>query len=224
MPDMSSSTTPPIEHKSNANFILLLPLMFFLGLGAGYLLFARRPADTVQQAMAVSAGNSPSIGPKNAPVTIIEFGDYQCPYCKLWHDEVFDQLMANYPGKIRFVYRDFPLQGHPEALPAAEAADCAGEQNAYWNYHDALFGQQYGLGHDAYVQYATDLKLNVNAFTTCIDSHRNLAEVKDNLNYAIRMGVQSTPSFYINGIPLIGAQPYETFQQAIEQALAGSNQ
>jgi protein-disulfide isomerase len=229
MPDMSSSTnpTPP---KSNSQFFLLLPLVFFLGLGAGYLLWGHRTAEPVETSISgtrrvnVAVGNSPSIGPENAPITLVEFGDYQCPYCKLWYDTVYDRLLASYPGKIRFVYRDFPLNGHPEALPAAEAADCAGDQNAYWNYFKALFGEQYGLGRDAYIQYATDLKLNVSAFTACLDSHHNQAKVKDNLSYAIGLGVQSTPSFFINGIPVIGAEPFETFQQIIDQELAGKNQ
>jgi protein-disulfide isomerase len=229
MPDMPTST-PPTQQKSNPIFILILPLVFFLGLGSGYLLWGRNSAAPAAEItpgskrVNVSAGDAPSLGPKNAPITIIEFSDYQCPYCKLWHDDVYDRLLANYPAKVRFVYRDLPLTGHSEALPAAEAAQCAGAQNAYWEYHDDLFGQQYGLSRSAYLQYAQDLGLNVAAFTTCIDSHRYQSKVKDSLNYAIGVGVQSTPTFFINGIAVIGAESYETFKQIIDQELAGQNQ
>ncbi len=229
MPAMASRTNHT-KPKSNPISILFIPVIFCLGLGAGYLLreYTSPPqggsATPGSRRVTVSPGNSPSIGPKNAPITIIEFGDYQCPYCKLWHEQVYDRLLASYPGKILFVFRDFPLNGHPEAEPAAEAADCAGEQNAYWSYHDALFGQQYGLGRDAYLQYAAGLKLNIPTFTECLDSHRNQAAVQDNLTYGIGLGVQSTPSFFINGIPLIGAEPYESFQQIIDQELAGKKQ
>lgn len=228
MPDMPTSK-PPAPQKSDPIFILILPLVFLLGLGAGYLLWGRAsaPAEEVTPGVRradISPGNSPSLGPQDAPVTIIEFSDYQCPYCKLWHDEVFDRLLASYPGKIRFVYRHFPLSGHPEAQPAAEAAQCAGAQNAYWEYHDAIFGEQYGLGRSAYLQYAQDLGLNVVAFTTCLDDHRYQSMVEDDFDYALGKGVQSTPTFFINGIAVIGAQSYETFKQIIDQELAGENQ
>ncbi len=225
---MSDSANRP-QHKSVSPFFLFLPLAFFLGLGSGYLLWGLSP-DAVESTLAgdrrvnVSAGDSPSIGPENAPVTIIEFSDYQCPYCKLWHDTVYDRLLANYPGKVRFVYRDFPLNGHPEAQPAAEAAGCAGDQNAYWKFHDALFGQQYGLGRDAYLQYAADSGLNVNAFVACLDSHRHQAAIRDELSYALRLGVQSTPTFFVNGIQVVGAESFETFQQIIDKELAGGKQ
>jgi protein-disulfide isomerase len=225
MPRMPTSPARP-KHSSTSPLVFFLPLAFLLGLGAGYLFWGLNPAPAAEttpgaRRVNVKVGNSPSLGPENAPVTIIEFGDYQCPYCKLWYDNVYDRLLANYPGKVRFVYHDFPLDGHPEALPAAEAAQCAGEQNAYWKYHDALFGQQYGLSNTAYKQYAQELGLDVQAFSSCLDGHRFQAKVKDSYQYAVGLGVGSTPTFYINGIEVIGAQSYETFQQLIDQELAG---
>jgi protein-disulfide isomerase len=126
----------------------------------------------------------------------------------------------SYPDKIRFVYRDLPLPMHPEAIPAAEAADCAGAQGAYWNYHDALFSGQYTLGRAAYVQYAADLGLDNAAFTACLDDHHFLGTVNANASYAASLGLTGTPSFFINGRELIGALPIEQFKTVIDEELA----
>jgi protein-disulfide isomerase len=168
--------------------------------------------------------DDPSLGPENAPVTIVEFSDYQCPYCVRWHDEVLARLLADYDGQIRFIYRDFPLSGHPEAQPAAEAANCAGDQDAYWEFQDAIFSNEYGYGRSAYEQYAADLGLDTDEFTACLDDRRHQAEVREDYSDALRLGVQSTPTFFINGIQVVGAQPYETFQQMIDSELAQAGQ
>ncbi len=214
------------KSKSLSPFVnLLIPVAFILGLGSGYLLWghatksAAAGATEVQRVDASTDGD-PSIGPEDAPVTIIEFSDYQCPYCQAWYQQVYDQLMANYPGKIRFVYRDLPLPGHPESLPAAEAANCAGEQGVYWKFHDDLFSGQYSLGRAAYEQYAADLGLDTAAFTACLDDHRFQAEVKADAVDADRLGLTGTPSFVINGRILIGAQPFESFKSIIDEELA----
>jgi protein-disulfide isomerase len=129
--------------------------------------------------------------------------------------------MANYPGKIRFVYRDLPIQGHPEAFPAAEAANCAGEQGAYWKYHNALFGGAYGLSREAYERYASDLDLNLSAFRACLDDRRYQPEVQADAVEASRLGLNSTPTFLINGRVLVGALPYADFKAVIDEELAG---
>ena len=215
---------------------LLLPVVFVLGIVAGYLLWGRTPpatatADspatlatpTVQvRRYDVSVDDDPFIGPEDAPITIIEFSDYQCPYCKKWHDEVLDRMLANYPGQIRFVYRDFPLISiHPGAAPAAEAADCAGEQGSYWPFYQALFSMKYDLTTEAYQQYAAELGLDMQAFAECLADRRYEPEVMGDYNYAVNLGVSSTPTFFINGIPIVGAQPYEVFKQLIDKELAG---
>jgi protein-disulfide isomerase len=173
------------------------------------------------QRVTVSTDGDPSIGPDDAPVTIVEFSDYQCPYCQAWYQQTFDQLLANYPSQIRFVYRDLPVPGHPESLPAAEAANCAGGQGAYWKFHDALFSGQYALGRAAYERYAADLGLDTAAFTACLDDHRYQAEVKADAVDATRLGLTGTPSFVINGRILIGALPFEDFKAIIDEELAG---
>lgn len=182
-------------------------------------------AQTQQQEVRrydVPEDDDPVYGPDDAPITIIEFSDYQCPYCQRWHEQVFLRLRDEYPETVRVVFRDFPLTSiHPEAIPAAEAANCADEQDAYWEYHDALFSGQYGLGSEAYLSYASELELDTDSFEECLESGRHNEEVMADFSYAAGLGVQSTPTFFLNGIPIVGAQPYEVFQQIIEQELAG---
>jgi protein-disulfide isomerase len=163
-----------------------------------------------------------SSGPKDAPITIVEFSDFQCPFCKRWHDQVYQPLLAAYPGKIRFVYRNLPLVGiHPQAMTAAEASLCAGEQNVYWQYHDKLFESQDSLGDNLYAQLARDLNLDMVAFQACMTSHKYQSEIQNDMNFALGLGVQSTPTFFINGLAVVGAQPLTVFAQIIDQELAG---
>jgi len=209
---------------------MLIPVAFFLGLGGGYLLWgSAQPSGAVDTSTAdtnsprkvtVSTDNQPSLGPSNAPITIVEFSDYQCPYCQVWDQQVYQQLMTSYPNKIRFVYRDLPLPMHPEAVPAAEAADCAGDQGAYWKYHDVLFTQQYGLSRSAYDHYAADLGLDSKAFDDCLNSQHYLSKVQANASDAASAGLNSTPSFVINGRVLIGALPLSDFKAVIDEELA----
>ncbi len=216
----------PSKSRRNSNtpfFAIFIALAFILGLAVGYLVWGGKgtAADAAQiRRIDVSTDGDPSIGPENAPVTIIEFSDYQCPYCVQWYQQVYQKLMATYPSQIRFVYRDNPLPSHPEAQPAAEAADCAGEQSAYWKFHDALFDGQYGLGRQAYEQYAADLGLDLTAFTECLDSRRYKAEVEADAADAAAAGLSSTPSFVINGRILIGALPFSDFKSVIDEELS----
>ncbi len=129
--------------------------------------------------------------------------------------------MAAYPGKIRLVYRDFPLSSiHPNAFAAAEAAQCANEQNAFWPYHDKLFSSE-NLGDDVYKQYAQQLNLDMTKFNTCLTNHTYQAYVQANSDFATKTGVNSTPTFFINGLAVIGAQPIDVFKQVIDKELAG---
>jgi protein-disulfide isomerase len=161
------------------------------------------------------------IGPEDAPITIVEFSDYQCPFCKRWHDEVYQSLLNEYPGQIRLVYRHLPLTSlHSDAFPAAEAAMCAGEQNAYWPFHEKLFSSD-ALGSSIYVQYAQDLGLDINSFEECVAENRYQEAVQSDLDFAVGMGVRSTPTFFINGLAVVGAQPLDVFKQVIDKELAG---
>lgn len=223
---MTTSPPPPRHSPSSPSLVLFIPIAFLFGLGAGYLLWGGDPApaaaagDPAPRRLEVSVDGSPSLGPQDAPVTIIEFSDFQCPYCQLWHQQVFGRIMANYPGQVRFVYRDLPIPGHPEAAPAAEAAHCAGEQGVYWGYHDALFSGRYGLGRTAYEAYAGELGLDTISFINCLDDRRYLEKVNADYRDAMRLGISSTPTFIINGRIIIGALPFEDFKAVIDEELA----
>lgn len=170
----------------------------------------------------VDEANNPSFGPADAPITIIEFSDYECPFCTRWHAEVWPKLQQTYGDKIRLVYRDFPLYSiHPNAGAAAEAANCANEQGKFWEYHDLLFQASDGLGRQAYETYASQVNLDVEGFKACLDEKRYAEEVTADFEFARQLGVQSTPTFFINGVALIGAQPFEVFQEVIDLELAG---
>ncbi|MEK6862596.1 MAG: DsbA family protein [Nanoarchaeota archaeon] len=176
--------------------------------------------------VAVSADNDPFKGSKDAAVTIIEFSDFQCPFCKRFFDQTLSQIEKNYvdTGKVKFVYRDFPLDSiHPQARPAALSAECANEQGKFWEYHDLLFQKQdewVAVGASSFKQYAKDLGLDSSKFDSCFDSRKYEKEVQSDLDDGVNVGVQGTPAFFINGILVSGAQPYAAFQAAIEQALA----
>lgn len=170
----------------------------------------------------VSEDDDPVLGSEDAEITLIEFSDFECPYCTRWHTDVFDRIREDYPDQVRFVYRDFPLKSiHPNAVPAAEAANCANEQDAFWEFSEKLFGGELGLNPEAYLEYANQIDLDTDEFAKCIEEGRYSQEVEDDYQYAAQLGVQSTPTFFLNGIPLIGAQPYEVFKDVIERELAG---
>jgi len=169
----------------------------------------------------IPIGDSYTLGPVDAPITIVEFSDYQCPYCRRWHDEVYGPLLAAYPGKIKMVYRHLPLTSiHQDAFSAAEAAMCAGEQDAYWQFHEKLFSSD-SLGGDIYVQYAQDLGLDITTFEACMNDHKYQEAVEADSNFAIDLGIRSTPTFFINGLAIVGAQPLDVFKQVIDKELAG---
>ncbi len=172
----------------------------------------------------VSQDDDPAIGPEDARVVIIEFSDYQCPYCRKFALETLDRILEEYKGQVRFVYRDFPIENiHPYALKAAEAANCAGEQGRYFEYHDLLFEKQpewSQRGEEAFVEYAEQLGLDVGSFRACLASGRYEQEVRKDLQDGIEAGVTGTPTFFINGIPLSGAQPFEAFKAIIDAELA----
>jgi len=168
----------------------------------------------------VSADDDPFIGPEDAPVTIIQFAEFQCPYCGR-AKEVVDQVMEKYEGKIKMVYRDFPLSFHDRAIPAAVAANCAGEQGQYWPMFDALMSNQRALTDADLTGHATTLKLDLDKWNTCRKDPAQAAEVQKDFEDGSRAGVQGTPAFFINGIFLNGAVPLEQFTAIIDAELAG---
>jgi protein-disulfide isomerase len=185
------------------------------------------PSQQKPQVVQVSVDDDPAKGSKDAPVVIVEFSDFQCPYCKRFFDQTLPQLENEYikTGKVYFVYRDFPLNFHQYAKEAAEAANCAKEQGKFWEYHDLLFENQQtwtSVGISELKKYAADLGLDTNKFDSCLDSGKYASEVQKDFQDGLSYGVGGTPTFFINGIKIVGAQPYSVFKQIIDQQLSGS--
>lgn len=237
-----------ITFKRSHFYSALVVLAFAVGVLVGYMAWGRnsgmsqqpaaaqiQPSDSSQPSVVgapvtdtpqyvrykIATDGFPSLGPADAPITIVEFSDFECPFCRSFQQNTYQPLMNAYPGKIRFVYRNLPLTTiHPDAFGAAVAARCANEQNAFWPYHDKLFSSDQ-LGQAVYIQYATELGLDVNAFQACLASDRNNKFIQDDSDFAANLGVNSTPTFFINGLAVIGAQPLEVFKQVIDKELAG---
>ena len=173
-----------------------------------------------------------SRGRPDAPVTIVEFTDYQCPFCKRFEAETWPQLKRNYvdTGKVRFIVRDLPLEFHDSALPAAEAAHCAGEQGKFWPMHDALIAKGSDLSAGGLQTQAGRLALDLPRFQACVAQHRYAKDILRNAALANSLGLEGTPAFVIgrvhdgelSGVSGMGAQPYENFAQQIEEDLAAA--
>lgn len=166
----------------------------------------------------VELANSPQRGPADAPVTIVEFSDFQCPFCKRAQG-VIQQLRDRYPTQVSWRFKDLPLNSiHPAAQSAAEAARCAGDQGKFWEYRDALFeaGQ---ITEDMHKGVAESLGLDSAPFLECLESNKYSEAVQADSLEAQKLGISGTPTFVVNGIVLAGAQPYEEFTRVIEDEL-----
>lgn len=161
-------------------------------------------------------------GDENAPVTIIEWSDFECPFCVRFYDQTLSSIDEKYiqTGKVRLVYKDFPLSFHQQAQKAAEAAQCAGDQGKYYEMHDMLFESGVSGGVASFKAYATNLGLNSAQFNNCLDSGKYYDEVQDDMKQGAAAGVRGTPGFLVNGQLVSGAQPFSVFEQVIEAALA----
>jgi len=177
----------------------------------------------------VSIGDSPALGQDDAPVTMVEFTDYQCPYCKRFHDSTFKKLQEKYidTGKLRYVSMDLPLSFHQQARPAAHAARCAAEQDSFWQMRTTLFSNPRALGKDALIGYAADLSLDTQAFQACLEDKRHEQGISRDIKIARGAGFTGTPSFVIgknvggqvSGAVLIGAKSLAEFENQIERHL-----
>ena len=166
----------------------------------------------------VELGDAPVRGSRNAPVMIVEFADYQCPYCQQMHPEL-KVLQEELAGKVALAFKDFPLTMHENAEKAAEAARCAGEQGRYWDFHDTLFHNSDRLEVAQIKQYAQNLKLNTAVFETCLDSGKEAAAVQKDLAQGKQLGVKGTPSFFFNGRLIPGALDYYSLRSVVEGLL-----
>lgn len=169
----------------------------------------------------VNTTGRPFLGPEDAPVTIVEFTDYQCPFCGRHTRQTLPRLLDEYQGEIRYVIRNFPITSiHPEAAGAAVAAECAHEQGRFWEYHDLLFSNQADLERDSLKRYAVEAGLDPETFDPCLDSNATVDLVSLDFSEGRDYGVTGTPTFFINGQKLDGALPFASFKILIDAALA----
>ena len=164
------------------------------------------------------AGVGASIGPDTAPVTIVEFSDFECPYCARVVPTI-KKIAAEYPDQVRIVYRHLPLSFHANAKLAAQASICADQQDQFWAFHDKLFEQQKEMKRENLMAHATELELDMGAFESCLEAPETVALVDADMAAAAEIGATGTPAFYVNGIMLSGAQPYENFEAVINDEL-----
>lgn len=198
--------------------VLLGGLLVLLAVRGGA--FADQPLQRGEILALLAKGSAK--GSEKAPVTIIEFSDFQCTFCWRFWKQTLPRLEEEYiqPGKVRFVYRHLAILG-PQSVAAAQASECAAEQGKFWEYHDTLFASKgfLSLADPRLKQYARDLRLDGKAFDRCLDGGKYAKRVKGETGIGIRLGATGTPTFFINGRMLIGAHPFETFQKIIEEEL-----
>ena len=173
--------------------------------------------DPPRQEIELTAADR-SKGPDDAPVVIVEFSDFECPYCGR-ATATLAALMDRYPDRIRFVYKDFPLPNHPNAFKAAEAGHCAHEQDRFWEYHDRLFAMQDALDVESLKTYADELGLDTGAFNACLDDGRHAESVDREMAAGRSYGATSTPTLFINGRPVLGALPLDAFDRIVREEL-----
>ncbi|MDP2497782.1 MAG: thioredoxin domain-containing protein [Candidatus Palauibacterales bacterium] len=166
----------------------------------------------------LAADDRPSRGPSDAPVTIVEFTDYECPYCRRYYRQTYHQLLQEYEGEVHYVVRNYPLSIHPNARKAAEAAECAHNQDRFWDYHDHLFENADALEPSDLKSYARELGLDGGQFDECLESGAESQTVEQDMSTGRRLGIRGTPTFFVNGSPLVGAQPLSAFRSAIQRA------
>ncbi|HUO04456.1 MAG TPA: thioredoxin domain-containing protein [Candidatus Binataceae bacterium] len=179
------------------------------------------PVKILIKGVVVNSGGHPAIGPANAPVTIVEFSDFQCPYCKA-AEPTIKELVKKYGDKIRVVYMDYPLPFHSHSAQAAKAARCANDQNKFWEFHDALFENQAKLDPDSLKATAKRLNLDSANFEACLAKPDYDIAVKKDVAEASKLGVDGTPAFFINGRKISGAQKPPAFEEIIDEELANS--
>lgn len=159
--------------------------------------------------------DDPFLGPEDAPIVMVEFSAYACPFCGRHFQQTLGPLLENYGQYIRYVYRDYPVIRQEVSFPAAMAAQCAHEQDKFWEFHDLLFQNQSELGRDLFMRIGREIGLEMESFTACVDENRYENEVLDDYYAGDALGITGTPSFYINGQIVSGALPYDRFERII---------
>ena len=192
--------------------------LLLLTTGMAAVQFAWAPDASAQTEAPFTIVPAMTKGPADAPVTIVEFSDYQCPACRR-AQQALSVVLGEFPGRVRLVYKDFPLRFHAGAEPAAVAARCAAEHGRFWEYHDFLWITQPAFARDDLLLYATRLGLPREAFAACLDAGRYRAAVAGDVREGHAAGVTGTPTFFVNGRRMVGIQSIETFREAVQDAL-----
>jgi len=196
-------------------------LVFAAGAALGFTVSESRGGSRVVYSGAMTELEGRSVhGPEDAPVTIVEYTDYECSFCRRYNRLILPRILDDYEGQIRYIVRHFPLaQLHPQAGGAAEAAVCAERQGRFWEYHGLLFAQEQGLATESLLAYADEAGLDPGEFTRCLASAEPAEVVRDDMERGATYGVRGTPAFFINGRVVYGAQPLEAFKHSIDAAL-----
>jgi len=189
-----------------------------------------QPLSPAPEKVTLKLGAEYSLGRGDAPVVIVEYTDYECGYCNLFYTVTYPGIRKNFidTGKARFVKRDLALDFHPNALKAAQAARCAGDQGKFWEMHDILSANPDALGAEAYARYARDISLDAGAFKACTESDKHVEDIRESGKGAGSVGITGTPSFVVgtvtgdtlDGIRIVGAQPYAVFEMVIKEYIA----
>ena len=191
---------------------------------------AEEPSDILsedmQELLIDEKNDDPVLGDAKAPITIVEFSEFQCPFCKRYSEMTFSQIKTNYidTGKVKYIFRDIPLIFHPQANDAAKAVNCALPQNKYWEMHDKIFEHQSEWSGNTeattlFATYAKEVGLDTAKWDTCVADQATMDEINDDSKTAAILGVTGTPTFFVNGEKLVGAQPYSSFEALIEKYL-----
>jgi protein-disulfide isomerase len=205
----------------------LIPILFATAVlvVGGVLVYRSNPnlfQETEQTKIAPLPGDEKrenSLGSPEAKVVIVEYSDFQCPFCQKFHP-IVKQIVSEYPDQVRWVYKHFPLDRiHQQARPAAEASECAAEQGKFWEFAQGLFENQASLGKELYFQLAEDLGLSKEQFESCFSSRKYKDKVEADYQEGIKLGVRGTPTSLISGEQLLGYKPYQTLKEAVERAL-----
>lgn len=208
-------------------YLFAIPAVIAIIFSYYYLVPTEKPEDdTVITTQILMQNGSPLMGDPNAPITIVEWGDYQCTFCYKFHQSSKDLLIQEYvdTGKVNFVFRDFPLNG-PDSILAAEASYCADDQGKYWEYHDELYknwaGEKTGwVNRESLDQFANTVNLDLEQFHKCLDDKKYRQRVSDNYEFGTNIGIGATPSFLIFNndkvTKIIGNQPFSVFRQVID--------
>ncbi|UCF20024.1 MAG: thioredoxin domain-containing protein [Gemmatimonadota bacterium] len=203
--------------------IIYLFLGLAVGFAAGFPLGRGSAPDAASwsRTFGMELEGRPLRGSLDAPVTIIEFTDYECPFCRRYFETTYPLLLQRYGDRVSYTVRHFPVSyQHRRARKAAEAAECAGDQGRFFEYHDVLFKNSRALDDRSLVGYAAQTGLDSNRFQTCLESGTKSEVVDEDIQAGIARGIMGTPTFLINGRIIVGAQPVEMFQREIERELA----